>query len=112
MLLPGILFAMKLLAQVNIFKSGIATTYLFPVVGYSCICRIFGACPNLTTALPRFVTRDTTDACCIVVMTISFLIINFYHFIAVPIGKTCSKSLMRFNNCIFYMLFYFIADFE
>ena len=33
-------------------------------------------------------------------------IFNFFYFIAVQIGKTCSESLMRFNNCIFfYMLF-------
>ena len=25
---------------------------------------------------------------------------NFYHFIAIPIGKTCQKSFMRFNSCI------------
>ena len=35
-----------------------------------------------------------------------------YYFIAVPIRKTCSMSLMRFNNCTFYVLFYFIADFK
>ena len=35
---------------------------------------------------------------------------NFYYFITVPIGKTCSKSLMRFNSHIFYTLFYFIPD--
>ena len=35
---------------------------------------------------------------------------NFYYFIAVPIGKTLSMPLM--SNCIFYILFYFIADFK
>ena len=40
-------------------------------------------------------------------------IFNFFYFIAVQIGKTCSESLMRFNNCIFfYMLFCFIAGCE
>ena len=37
------------------------------------------------------------------------VIFNFHCLVAVPIGKTCSKSLMKFNNCIFYILFYFIA---
>ena len=37
-------------------------------------------------------------------------LISFYYFIAVPIRETCSKSLMRFNSHIFYILFYFIAD--
>ena len=36
------------------------------------------------------------------------VIFNFYYFITVPIGKTCSMSLMRFNNRTFYILFYFI----
>ena len=40
------------------------------------------------------------------------VIFNFYYFIVVPIGETCSKSLMRFNNCIFNMFFYFITDCE
>ena len=31
------------------------------------------------------------------------VIFNFYYFIAVPIGKTCSMSLMRFNNRTFYI---------
>ena len=43
-------------------------------------------------------------------MTMSFLV--FFYFIAVSIGKTCSMSLMRFNNHIFYILFYLIADFK
>ena len=50
------------------------------------------------------------DTCLQVVMTIAFLI--FYYFIAVPIEGTCSRQLTRFNNCIFYMLFYFTADLE
>ena len=40
------------------------------------------------------------------------VIFNFYYFVAVPIGKTCSKSFTIFNNCISYMLYYFIADCE
>ena len=40
------------------------------------------------------------------------VIFNSYYFIAVPIGKTCSMSLMIFNICIFYILFYFITDFN
>ena len=36
-------------------------------------------------------------------------LISFYYFIAVPIRETCSKSLMRFNSHIFYILFYFTA---
>ena len=40
------------------------------------------------------------------------VIFNFYHFIAVPIGKTGSMSFMRFNNCVFYTLLYFVADFK
>ena len=35
-----------------------------------------------------------------------------YYFIAVPIRKTCSISLMRFNNRTFYMFHYFTADFK
>ena len=33
-------------------------------------------------------------------------IFNFCNFIEVPIGKTCSMSLMRFSNRIFYILFF------
>ena len=33
-------------------------------------------------------------------------ILNFYYFIAILLGKTCSMSLMTFNNRIFYILFY------
>ena len=40
------------------------------------------------------------------------VIFNFYHFVAVTIRKSCSMSLMRFNNRIFYILYYFIADFK
>ena len=40
------------------------------------------------------------------------IIFDVYYFIAVPIGKTCSISLVKFNNCIFYILVYFISDFE
>ena len=41
------------------------------------------------------------------------VVFNFYYFIAVHIEKTCSKSLMRFNNPIFYLLpFLHIADFN
>ena len=41
------------------------------------------------------------------------VIFNFYYFIAVHIGKTCSRSLMRFNNRIFYILrILHITDFK
>ena len=40
------------------------------------------------------------------------VIFNFYRFVAVTIRKSCSMSLMRFNNRIFYILYYFIADFK
>ena len=40
------------------------------------------------------------------------IIFNFYYFIAVPIGKTCSRSLLRFSNSPFYIVFFFIADFK
>ena len=33
------------------------------------------------------------------------VIFNFHYFIAVSIGKTCSMSLMRFNNRTFYIFF-------
>ena len=46
------------------------------------------------------------DICLQVVMTTSFLYLLFYY------GTTCSKSLMRSNNRIFYILFYFIANFK
>ena len=32
------------------------------------------------------------------------VIFDFYYFIGVPIGKTCSMSLMRFNNRIFCII--------
>ena len=35
-----------------------------------------------------------------------------FHFITVPIWKTCSMSLMRFNIRIFHISFYFIAVFK
>ena len=40
------------------------------------------------------------------------VIFNFYYFNTVPIGKHCSLPLMRFNQRIFCMLFYFIAEFK
>ena len=40
------------------------------------------------------------------------VISNFYHFIAVLIGKTGSMSFVRFNNRVFYILLYFVADFK
>ena len=39
------------------------------------------------------------------------VIFNLYYFIAVPIGKNCTTSLMGFSNRILYILFYFITDF-
>ena len=40
------------------------------------------------------------------------LFLIFIVFVAVTIRKSCSMSLMRFNNRIFYILYYFIADFK
>ena len=40
------------------------------------------------------------------------VIFNFYYFIAVLIRKTCSMSLMRFNNCTFYMFFILLVNFN
>ena len=37
------------------------------------------------------------------------VLFNCYHFVAVTIWKSCSMSLMRFNNRIFNILYYFIA---
>ena len=39
------------------------------------------------------------------IMCYDDVIFNFYYFIAVPIGKTCSMSLMRFNNGTFNIVF-------
>ena len=40
------------------------------------------------------------------------VIFNFHYFIAVPIGKTRSMSLMKFDNRTFCIFFYFTADFK
>ena len=64
--------------------------------------------------LSKFDNRDTT-VCSSEILVYSCygnVIINFSFFIAVPIAKTCSKSLMIFSNCFLYMLLYFIAECE
>ena len=64
--------------------------------------------------LSKFGNSDTTVCSSekLVYSCYKSLIFNFYYFIVVLIGETCSKSLMRFNNCIFNIFFYFIADCE
>ena len=59
--------------------------------------------------LSKFDNSDTT-VCSSEILAYSCydnVIFNFSHFIAVPIGKTCSKSLMRFNNRIFWYVVLF-----
>ena len=71
-------------------------------------CTVCRTCANLTTVILQFALQRYL---CIVVMKMSFLI--FIILLQFPLGKlACTNSLMRFNNCIFCMLFYSIADCE
>ena len=64
--------------------------------------------------LSKFDNSDTTVCSSEILVNSCYnnVIFNFSYFIAVPIGKTCLKSLVVFNNFILYMLFYFTADCE
>ena len=64
--------------------------------------------------LSKFDNSDTTvySSEILVYSCYDNFIINCSFFIAVPIGKTCSKSFMIFSSCFLYMLLYFIAECE
>ena len=56
--------------------------------------------------LSEFDNSDTTVCSSEMPVYYDNAIFNFYYFTAVPIGKTCSKSLMRFSNCSFKLFFF------
>ena len=89
------------LSIVNLFIVNVIKCYLTPNMLY-----IYGSCCKTLVckcATPSWVFF--TDIFCNLIGCYDEVLFNFYYFIAVLIGKTCSMSLIRFDNHIFFILF-------